>query len=281
MEPLVFAAVIAAAAMHAGWNSFLKVSLEPFLAMTLVSAMAGVAAVPLLVAFGWPRAEAWPWLIGSLITHLAYYGALTEAYRRADMSQIYPIARGGAPLLTAVFSRFFVTEPLSAVALTGIFALGSGVALMSILGRRRGAAFDGVAVALALLTAAVICAYTIIDGVGARAAGDPHAYSAALFVLDGLPLPLLALWRRGASGLAPAMKYWKLGLAGGAMALGSYWTAIWAMTVAPIALVAALRESSVLWAAVIAVAFLKEPILRPRAVAAAMILSGIVLIRLQ
>jgi drug/metabolite transporter (DMT)-like permease len=279
MEPLVFAAVIAAAAMHAGWNSFLKVSLEPLLAMALVSAMAGLAAVPLLIVFGWPKAEAWPWLIGSVIVHIAYYGALGEAYRRADMSQIYPIARGGAPLLTAVASRFFVTEPISGLALTGIVALGSGVALMSLLGRRRGAAFDGVAVAFALLTAVIICAYTIIDGIGARTAGDPHAYSAALFVLDGLPLPLLLLWRRGVSGFAPAMKHLAPGFAGGAMALGSYWIAIWAMTVAPIALVAALRESSVLWAAVIAVVFLKEPILPPRAVAAAMILCGLVLIR--
>ena len=279
MEPLVFAAVIAAAAMHAGWNSFLKLSLEPFLAMTLVSGMAGLAAVPLLLIFGWPRAEAWPWLIGSLSVHVAYYGALGEAYRRADMSQIYPIARGGAPLLTAVVSRFFVTEPISGLALTGIVALGSGVALMSLLGRRRGAAFDGVAVAFALLTAVIICAYTIVDGMGARAAGDPHAYSAALFVLDGLPLPLLVLWRRGVAGFAPAKKHLAPGLAGGAMALGSYWIAIWAMTVAPIALVAALRESSVLWAAVIAVVFLKEPILPPRAIAAAMILCGLVLIR--
>jgi drug/metabolite transporter (DMT)-like permease len=280
MEPLVFAAVLAAAAMHAGWNSFLKVSLEPFLAMTLVSAMAGIAAVPFLVVFGWPRAEAWPWLIGSLIVHLAYYGALSEAYRRADMSQIYPIARGGAPLLTAVFSRFFVTEPIGALALTGIVALGSGVALMSVLGRRRGAAFDGMAVAFALLTAVVICAYTIIDGIGARTAGDPHAYSAALFVLDGLPLPLLALWRRGVSGLAPAMKYLKPGFAGGAMALGSYWIAIWAMTVAPIPVVAALRESSVLFAAVIAVVILKEPLQWGRTLVGVVILLSLALIRL-
>jgi drug/metabolite transporter (DMT)-like permease len=281
MEPLVFAAVLAAAAMHAGWNSFLKLSLEPFLAMTLVSATAGIVAVPFLLVFGWPRAEAWPWLIGSLLVHLAYYGALSEAYRRADMSQIYPIARGGAPLLTAVFSRFFVTEPIGALALTGIAALGSGVALMSVLGRRRGAAFDGVAVAFALLTAVIICAYTIIDGIGARVAGDPHAYAAALFVLDGLPLPLLVLWRRGLAGFAPAVKYLKAGFAGGAMAFGSYWIAIWAMTVAPIALVAALRESSVLWAAAIAAVFLKEPILPPRAVAAIIIVVGLVLIRLQ
>ena len=281
MEPYVFAAVLAAAAMHAGWNSFVKVSLEPLLAMTLISAMGGLAAVPLLIWFGWPKADAWPWLIGSVVVHLAYYGALGEAYRRADMSQIYPIARGGAPLLTAVVSRLFVTEPISALALTGIAVLGSGVALMSVLGRRRGAAFDGAAVAFALLTAVIICAYTIIDGIGARTAGDPHAYSAALFVLDGLPLPLFILWRRGLSGLAPATKFLGRGLAGGLMSLGSYWIAIWAMTVAPIAIVAALRETSVLFATLIAVFILKEPFVPARGIAAAFIVTGILLIRLQ
>ena len=102
MEPYIFGAVLLAAAMHAGWNAFLKVRLEPFLAMTLITACAGLAALPLLVVFGWPIAPAWPWLIGSIALHLGYYGALTEAYSRADMSQIYPIARGGAPLLTAL-----------------------------------------------------------------------------------------------------------------------------------------------------------------------------------
>src|SRR5215217_3607902 len=108
MSPSVFAAVLAAAAMHAGWNAVLKVRLEPFLAMTLITGAAGIVCIPLLIVFGWPRAEAWPWLIGSIVLHLAYYVALTEAYRRADMSQIYPIARGSAPILTASASLIVV-----------------------------------------------------------------------------------------------------------------------------------------------------------------------------
>jgi drug/metabolite transporter (DMT)-like permease len=279
MDPFVFAAVLAAAAMHAGWNAFLKLKLEPFLAMTLITTAAGIVGVPMLVAFGLPRPESWPWLAASIVLHLGYYVALTEAYRRADMSQIYPIARGGAPLLTAGASLLLLREPIGLQAGLGIAALGSGVTLMSLKGSH--AAFDPKAVGFAVLTAAIICGYTLVDGTGARIAGDAHAYSAALFVIDGLPLPLFALWRRGWEGVRPVLRYLPQGFAGGAMSLGSYWIAIWAMTVAPIALVAALRESSVLFAAVIAVVILKERLVPARVAAGAMIVGGLLLIRLQ
>ena len=281
MDSFVFAAVLAAAAMHAGWNAVLKVRLEPFLAMTLITGCAGIVTIPLLVAFGWPRLEAWPWLIGSVVLHLAYYIALTEAYRRADMGQIYPIARGGAPLLTAGASLIVVGEPLSLQAGAGIAVLASGVALMSLRGARQHEPPDPAAIGFALATAVIICGYTLVDGLGARAAGDPHAYSAALFVIDGVPIVVFAVWRLGLSGLKPMRRFAGPGLAGGAMSLASYWIAIWAMTVAPIALVAALRETSVLFAAVIAVVILKEPFGPVRAAAAALMVGGILLIRLQ
>jgi drug/metabolite transporter (DMT)-like permease len=281
MDSFVFAAVLAAAAMHAGWNAVLKVRLEPFLAMTLITGSAGIVAVPLLVVFGWPRLEAWPWLIGSVVLHLAYYIALTEAYRRADMGQIYPIARGGAPLLTAGASLIVVGEPIAIQAGIGIAVLASGVALMSLRGARKHEPPDPAAIGFALATAVIICGYTLVDGIGARVAGDPHAYSAALFVIDGVPIVLLALWRLGLAGLKPMVRFVGPGLAGGAMSLASYWIAIWAMTVAPIALVAALRETSVLFAAVIAVVILKEPFGPVRATSAALMVAGMLLIRLQ
>jgi drug/metabolite transporter (DMT)-like permease len=281
MSTGVFAAVLAAAALHAGWNAFLKVKLEPFLAMTLITGAGGLVGVPLLIAFGFPRLEAWPWLIGSVVIHLGYYFALSEAYRRADMGQIYPIARGGAPLLTAAVSVGILHEPIGFKAALGIAVLGCGIILIAFLGRRRHATFDPAAIGFALLTAGIVCAYTLVDGIGARVAGDPHAYSAALFVIDGVPLVVAALWMRGLSGLAPMRQFLGRGLVGGAMSLAAYWIAIWAMTVAPIALVAALRETSVLWATLIAVVFLKEPFVPARAVAAALILAGVALIRLQ
>ena len=277
MSATVFAAVIVAAAMHAGWNALLKVRLDPFLA--LVTGCSGAAALPLLAAFGWPRVEAWPWLLASLVFHIGYYLTLTEAYRRADMSQIYPIARGGAPLLTAIASAAVLREPVGILPAFGIVVLAGGVVLMSLKGRRTGAVFDRVAMTFAIATAGMICGYTLVDGIGARTAGDPHAYSAALFVVNGIPLPLFALWRRGPSGVTPALGFLLPGLAGGIMSLGAYWIAIWAMTVAPIALVAALRESSVLFAALIAVTVLKEPLTPVRVLAAAAILCGLILIR--
>jgi drug/metabolite transporter (DMT)-like permease len=280
VDPHVFLAVLAAAFMHAAWNASLKMRLEPFLAMTLITGAGGVLALPALLWFGFPILPAWPWLLGSVAIHLAYYVVLSAAYARADMSQVYPIARGGAPLLTVLVSTFAMREPVGSLQLVGIFGLGLSVAAMSIVGRRRGTPFDPVAVALAGLTALIVCGYTIFDGNGARVSGDPHAYSASLFVLDGIPLVLYALWRRGPTGLAPLKGYWVQGLFGGGLSLGAYWIAIWAMTVAPIALVAALRESSVLFAAAIAVVFLKEPLQWPRAALAAAILASLVLIRL-
>lgn len=279
MEPGVFAAVLAAAAMHAGWNALLKLRLDPFLAMTLLTASAGIVALPALFVTGLADRAALPWLAASVTLHLAYYVTLSAAYARADMSQIYPIARGGAPLLTALVSVTVLGEPVSGLQLVGIGALGGAVGAMSVFGRR-GAPFDPVAVGLALLTAVVICGYTLSDGLGARAAGDPHAYSATLFVLDAPLLLAFALWRRGPAALAPALRFRWQGLGGGAMSVASYWIAIWAMTRAPIPLVAALRESSVLFAVVIAVLVVKEPLQWSRAIAAGVILLALALVRL-
>jgi len=279
MELHVFLAVLAAAAMHAGWNAFLKLRIEPFLAMTLVTAGAGLVALPVWPFFGAPKLEAWPWLLGSIALHLGYYIALTKAYERADMSQVYPIARGGAPMLTVTASLLLLGESLSPLQIAGVATLGCGVMLISILGRRKGAAFDPIALGYAGLTALMICGYTLVDGVGARISGDPHAYSATLFVIDAFPLLLFALWRRGLAGLAPMRPYLLQGVAGGAMSLGSYWIAIWAMTVAPIPLVAAVRESSVLFAALIAVVLLKEPLRWSRAVSAVLIVGALALMR--
>jgi drug/metabolite transporter (DMT)-like permease len=126
-----------------------------------------------------------------------------------------------------------------------------------------------------------ICGYSIVDGIGARTAKDAHAYTVWLFLLDGLMMLVFVLVRRGADVLGDFAQVWKSGLIGGALSLAAYWIAIWAMTVAPIALVAALRETSVLFAAAIAVLVLKEPLQRPRIIAALMIVCGLVLIRLQ
>lgn len=279
MDPLVFTAVLAAAAMHAGWNASLKLKLDPLLAMTRITTAAGLVALPVLLWFGMPPPESWPWLAGSVVLHLGYSIALSEAYRHADMSQVYPIARGGAPLMTTVGSLLLLSEPITLRGGLGIALLAAGVVLMSFAGRERH--LDPRTVILALITATIICGYTLVDGIGARVSGNPHAYAAALFVWDGLPLLIYVLWRQGWSKVRQAFRKPFTAFIAGSMSLSSYWIAIWAMTVAPIALVAALRESSVLFAALIAVLILKEPLHPRRVMAAAFICTGLALIRIQ
>lgn len=276
----VFLIVLVAAALHAGWNALVKVRLDPFLAMTLIATTCAVIATPLLLVTGLPRTAAWPWVGASALIHLGYYLCLAHAYRLADMSQVYPIARGSAPLLTALVSLIFIHDPITLGGGLGIACLACGVLLISLKGHRRLAAPSFVGVSYALATAATICAYTVTDGIGARASGNANAYAATLFALDGVPMLVLCLWRYGLEGAKPALKFLAPGLAGGVMSLAAYWIVIWAMTVAPIALVAALRETSVLFAGLIATIVLKEPATPIRAGAAALILAGLIAMRL-
>jgi drug/metabolite transporter (DMT)-like permease len=280
VDPFVFAAVLLAAACHAGWNAFLKVGLDPFTTTALIAVMSAMVALPALPFVGFPPAVAWPWIIASMVLHLGYYIGLTEAYRTGDMGQVYPIARGSAPLMTAVASTFLVGEKLSLQGWLGILVLVSGVFLLSLRGGRDLARIDRRALGFAFFTAVTICGYSVVDGSGGRIAQNPHAYAVMLFLVDGLMMLAFAVLRRGTGVFTMVMPYWKNGLTGGTMSLLSYWIAIWAMSVAPIAIVAALRETSVLFGAAIAVVVLKEPVRPARIVAALMIVAGLALIRL-
>jgi drug/metabolite transporter (DMT)-like permease len=219
-------------------------------------------------------------VLASIAIHLVYFAALIESYRTGDMGQVYPIARGAAPLMTATVTTWFIGERLGLVGWLGIALLAVGVLLLSLRGSRDLAKLNRRAVSFALLTAVTICAYSVVDGVGARLASSAHAYSAALFVGIGPVMALYALTRGGIPALGDTARLWLTGLAGGALQLGSYGIAIWAMTLAPIAIVAALRETSVLFGALIAVIVLKEPLRAGRMAAAFLIVSGLVLVRL-
>jgi len=280
MELHVFLAVLFGAACHAGWNAFLKVKLEPFSAIALIAIMSAIVVLPVLPFVGVPVPEAWPWIAASVAFHLGYFIALTEAYRLGDMGQVYPIARGSAPLMTALVSTMVVGEAIGLRGWLGVIILTAGVFLLSLRGGRN-VHFERRAVLFALATAVTICGYSVVDGIGARTAQNPHVYTVWLFLFDGLMMLVLVLWRRGRPVLAEYAGFWKIGLIGGTLSLAAYWIAIWAMTVAPIALVAALRETSVLLGSLIAVVVLKEPLHRARIIAALMIVGGLVLIRLQ
>ena len=281
MAPFVFGIVLVAAAFHASWNALIKIRLDPFLAIVLIAALAGIVSLPLLFFVPVPPLAAWPWLIASVITHVGYYIGLAGAYRSGDMGQVYPIARGTAPLMTAAGGALLVGENFSLIGWAGIVGLTSGVFLLSMRASGDLAHLNRRAVGFALFTAVTICCYSLVDGIGARTAGNAHGYALWLFVIDGAFITAIAVAWRGTESIPQMAPYWKSGLIGGVLSLVAYWIVIWAMTVAPIALVAALRETSVLFGAAIAVIFLKEP-LRPLRIAAAMlIVAGIALIRLQ
>lgn len=281
MDPFVFAAVLLAAACHAGWNAAVKKGLDPLVTTVLISIGAAFVSLLLLPFAGVPAAAAWPWVAASVLIHLFYFAALIESYRVGDMGQVYPIARGSAPLLTAVGSAIVLGEWIGITAWAGILLLVFGVLLLSVRGGGDLERLDRRAVGFALFTAVTICAYSLVDGIGARRAGSANAYSVALFIGIGPVMVLYALVRHGRAFVPMMSGNWPTGLAGGALQLGSYGIAIWAMTVAPIAMVAALRETSVLFGALIAVIFLHEPLRTVRIVAALAIVVGLVLIRLS
>src|SRR5215831_1833119 len=281
MENLVFLAVLFAAACHAGWNALIKVGLDPLPTTTLISLGAGAVALAFAPFVGMPAWAAMPWLIASVAIHLVYFASLIESYRTGDLGQVYPIARGSAPLMTAAATTIFVGEKLSLTGWIGIVALVVGVLLLSSRGGRNLTEIDRRAVGFALFTALTICAYSVVDGIGARHSGSPNAYSLWLFIGIAVVMMPYALYRDGPDVIPAMQGYWRRGFAGGALQVLSYGIAIWAMTVAPIAIVATLRETSVLFGAAIAVVVLKEPLRAVRTGAACLIVLGLTVIRLQ
>ena len=280
MDSFVFAAVLLAALCHAGWNTAIKRGLDPLATTVLISmgaALVGLAALPFT---GLPENAAWPYVIASVAIHLVYFAALIESYTAGDLSLVYPIARGTAPLMTASITAL-IGEHLTLPGWLGIGVLAAGVLLLALRGSRDLENLDRRAIGFAFVTAMTICFYTVVDGIGARHAGSAHAYTAAMFAGIGIVMVFYAGNLRGKRALVLMTRHWRIGLAAGAMQFISYGIAIWAMTVAPIALVGALRETSVLFGVILAVTFLNEPIHIPRVIAALMVVAGLVLIRLS
>ncbi|HSG94225.1 MAG TPA: EamA family transporter [Afifellaceae bacterium] len=281
MESIVFALVLGGAAMHAAWNAVVKGSGDPLIAIALVTAGSGSAALLLLPFIGWQVApEAWIWIAGSALAHILYRLALVRGYAIGDMSLVYPIARGSAPLLTALVGITLFSEPVSRLAFAGILVIVAGVFAISMVRGSPAMAKNSAAVGFALLTAALITTYTYLDGFGARVSGNAAAYTVLLFVVDTPIMLVIAIWRRGIDGVVAAFqRSWIFSFGGGILSFLSYWIAIWAMTLVPIPLVAALRETSIAFGALIAVIFLGERVTPARMAATVAILAGAALLR--
>lgn len=281
MEPHVFAAVLFAGLLHAGWNAMIKVRLEPLLAITLISSAACLVVAPAAPFVPFPVASAWPYIIASLVIHAGYYYGLAQAYRAGDLGHMYPIARGSAPLMTALGAFVLLGESPGWRGTLGVLILTAGIMLLALKGGRAGAAFDRRAVSFALLTAVTIAAYTLVDGVGARQGPEPLAYIYWLLLTDGLMMLLFGIVYFGREGFRQPLRTWALLAVAGIMSMAAYAIAIWAMSQAPIALVAALRETSVMFAALIGIVVLREPVVPMRLVAAVVVMVGMVLVRLR
>ena len=279
MDIAVFLAVLAAAACHAGWNAVVKGGGDPMVTTAIVSVAAAIVSLPFVPIAGLPAVAAWPWIAASVVVHLLYFGCLIEAYNHGDLGQVYPLARSTAPLMTGMAGSL-IGEYLTVTAWAGLLLLVGGVLLLALPGRGGDARFNWRGIGFALATAVTICAYSIIDGVGARASGYSPAYTLALFIGCGVVMMLYALARRGRTVFAGAGHRWRIGLLGGVMQVVSYGVANWAMTLAPIAIVAALRETSVLFDSLIAVIVLKEKLHTARIAAAVLIVCGLIVLRI-
>ncbi|RSZ57442.1 EamA family transporter [Massilia atriviolacea] len=278
MSGAVVLLVLFAAALHAGWNALVKAGPDKLLGSALVAGGAGLLAALALPFLALPAPASWPWMLGSACCHLAYYRLLAAAYAHGDMSHAYPLMRGSAPLLVALVSAALVGEVLGARQYGAIALICAGVLAMS-LWRGAGAAPPSRRATLfALLNAAVIACYTLIDGIGVRLSGAPVAYTLWLFALSACVL-LVALAGRRHALRAYARAYWKTGLLGGFVSMASYGLALWAMTAAPVAVIAALRETSILFAALIARVFLRERLGVGRLCAVGLIAGGAVAMR--
>lgn len=284
--PIVLA-VLLGAALHASWNVLVKSAGDKTVDTALVHFLGAWVAVPLLLWVGLPRIEAAPFIAASLVIHVGYYIALAGAYEHGELGMTYPIMRGFAPLLVALGSGTLLGESLNAAAWLGTVAITVGVALVG-LAHPGEALHHRKALAFAFANAAIIAVYTFVDGLGVRAevAAGGHAmrYVMLLFVLDGLFYPSLVWLRRSPQQrcdiVAYARKRWPMATLGGAASIGSYAIALWAMTLAPVASVAALRETSVLFAALLGTWLLKERFGWQRALGTLVVVAGVVSLRL-
>jgi drug/metabolite transporter (DMT)-like permease len=270
-------AVLLAALLHASWNAMIKGSRDVLFDTAGIVLGAGIVTAPFVFIVAAPAPAAWPYLAGSLTIHLAYYYLMISAYRVGDLSLVYPLMRGVAPLITAVAGIAALREVPGASAWAGMLLISGGVFAVAF--RALGHAPSRAAVGFALANAAVIAAYTLVDGKGARISGNVPGYIVWLFVLDALPLSLYMLVRHRSRFVSYLATNPHRGLVGGGLSAAAYAIALWAMTKAPVALVASLRETSVLFATLIGVRLLKERLDLRRWIGAVAVVAGVVCLK--
>ncbi len=269
--------VLLSALMHAGWNYLVKVSPDRLLDTAALTIGGSVVSALFLHWMPLPDAASRPWLGVSMVVHVAYFLALVEAYRHADLSVAYPLMRGLAPMLVALAAPFF-GEPLGLPLIIGVVFVGLGIMLPAIIGLHAGA-IQKAGILFAVLNAFIIAVYTVVDGIGVRLSGSAPSYTLWLFFLNAWGIVGVALWRRKMALFPHLRQRWAFALSGAVLTIGSYGIVLWAMSVASIPAVAALREISVIFAALMGSLLLREQMGRLRVSGAVVIAIGAGIIR--
>ncbi|MFF0425967.1 EamA family transporter [Streptomyces sp. NPDC004520] len=276
MTPLVTLAVLLAAVTHASWNAMAKSVKDQLLSFTLISGGGALIGAAVACFAPLPAAGAWPYLIASALLHVAYYALLMRSFTLGDFGQMYPIARGTAPLIVTLLAAVFVHEVPGGWQLLGVAVACAGLTGLALWGIRGGETRPHWPALLAAgATGLSIALYTVVDGVGVRASGTPLGYIGWLMILEGLAIPAYALWTRRTALLPQLRPYATRGLLGAALSVAAYALVLWAQTKAPLAPIAALRESSIIVGAAIGALFFKERFGAPRVAAAGLMVVGI------
>jgi drug/metabolite transporter (DMT)-like permease len=270
-------AVIAAAVTHAVWNAIAHGIKDQTLAFALIGVGGIAVGIPLVIAAAMPHADCWPYLLGSVAIHIFYNLLLMQCYRLGEFSQVYPLARGTSPLVVSILAAIFIHEHLALPQIAGVLVVSAGLAALVLAGRRPGRA----AFAAAVGTGLTIAAYTTVDGVGVRLSGSPVGYIGWLMVLESLCVPMFAVFRRRDVLLKQPKRILLAGLSAGALSVLAYGLVLWAQTRGALAPIAALRETSVIFGAIIGTLVFREPFGRTRIAATVLVATGIVLLNLS
>jgi len=276
VETTVFFLVALAAVLHAVWNALVKVGGDQLVAITLIMTTGAVVALCATPFVTFPDAASWPYLAASTMVHLLYYGFLVLAYRHGDLSLVYPIARGMAPVLVALGAFLAADERLSSQGVLAVSLISLGILSLAMGGRQ--ALHGGRSVFFAICTGVSIAGYTLIDGLGGRATQHVLDYIVWLFVIEPLPLLAITVALRRGRLMATVRTEWRAGALGGVFSMIAYGLVIWAMSLTPMTYVSALRETSVIVAAIIGARILREPMGQRRIWAAAIVAVGVVLL---
>lgn len=277
LDPLPLALVLVSALMHASWNLIGKLGSDRLIAMALMKAPNMILALGVLSYAGLPARASWPYLLASWGVNCLYFYFLIRAYR-GDLNLAYPVARGLAPLFVLALSTITAREVPTATGLAGVLLISAGVFALAM---HTGATRHHYAtIVWAAGVGLSIAVYTVIDGLGGRLSGNAVGYVAVLNILTGIAVCGTAVARRGTALASALRSQWKNGLLGGALMLFAYMIVVYALTLAPMAQIAALRESSVIFAAILSAIFLREPFGARRIVAATVVAAGIAMLAL-